>query len=134
MNAHQRTDGSLPETVDPSPEYALRIDRLSLRHALERSVGGWGGLLEPSEAPVTADAVLARPERADGVVTCDLGDEDRAAVLTPNRGSRLVRLSRHGIQQRCHVGITVAPKCEGGLDADRVSEIPETGRETPRAM
>lgn len=49
-------------------------------------------MLEPGELPVAADAVLARPERADGAVARDLGDEDDATALTADRGSRLTGL------------------------------------------
>lgn len=99
---------------------AVSTDRATLRRGAHHRSGRRGWLLEPSERAVTADAVLARAQRADRARRRDRADEDRFTVLTADRGSRLGGLRCHGMRRSGYIAISAAPTYEGcsaGLDS-----------------
>ncbi len=128
---------------------AASTDRATPRRGTQHRSGRRGWLLESSERSVTADAVLARAQRADRTRRRDLGNEDRFTVLTANRGSRSGRLRCHGMRRSGYIAISTAPTYEGcsaDLDsgigrnrwiyrlyrADLESEFENVGRTTNR--
>lgn len=92
---------------------ATATDRSPLRRGAQHRSGRRGWLFEPSERAVTADAVLARAQRADRTRRRDRADEDRFTVLTADRGSRLGGSRCHGMRRSGYIGISAAPTYEG---------------------